>query len=131
MPALHIDANTGKRKAADRPNRAILKFGNMHKRPLLEICVESVAHAIAAETGGADRIELCSDLSCGGLTPSANSMRAAREEVRLPIHILIRPRAGDFCYSEAELETMQRAIDLAKGIAMNGIVIGVLDAANN
>jgi copper homeostasis protein len=58
-------------------------------------------------------------------------MRAAREEVRLPIHILVRPRAGDFCYSEAEFETMQRAIDLAKGIAMNGIVIGVLDAANS
>jgi copper homeostasis protein len=103
----------------------------MPKRPLLEICVESVAHAIAAETGGADRIELCSELSCGGLTPSASAMRAAREAVRLPIHTLIRPRAGDFCYSEAELETMQRAIDLAKGIAMNGIVLGVLDAANN
>src|SRR6267378_8139280 len=65
---------------------------------LLEISVETLEAALAAERGGADRIELCGDLSAGGITPSSELMRAARARVRIPIFAMIRPRAGDFVY---------------------------------
>lgn len=99
----------------------------MSNRFVLEICVESVEHAVAAERGGADRIELCSDLASGGITPSAGLMQTARRHVRAPIHVLIRPRAGDFCYSDHELETMRDDIHAAKQTGMDGLVLGVLD----
>jgi copper homeostasis protein len=98
----------------------------MANRPVLEICVESVNHAIAAERGGAHRIELCSDLSSGGITPSAALMQAARGQVRIPIHVLIRPRTGNFCYSNHELELMSNDILAAKQLGMDGIVLGIL-----
>jgi len=80
---------------------------------ILEICVESLDHAVAAERGGADRLELCSDLPSGGVTPSAELMQAARRQVSIPIHVLIRPRAGDFCYSDDEFGIMRREIQAA------------------
>ena len=98
----------------------------MPNRFVLEICVESVDHAVAAERGGADRIELCSDLSSGGITPSAGFMQTARRHVRVPIHVLIRPRAGDFCYSDHELEIMRDDIQAAKQFGMDGVVLGIL-----
>jgi copper homeostasis protein len=94
---------------------------------LLEICVESVDRAVSAERGGAHRVELCSDLSSGGITPSAGLMETARRHVHIPIHILIRPRAGDFLYTDYELEIMERDIRIAKQLRMNGIVLGLLD----
>ena len=99
----------------------------MPSRVVLEICVESTDRAIAAERGGAHRIELCSDLSCGGLTPSAGLIDATRQQVRIPIHVLIRPRAGDFCYSSPEFEIMQRDIRAAKELRVDGIVLGILN----
>ena len=96
---------------------------------LIEICVGSLEHAIAAESGGADRIELCHDLSCGGVTPSIDLISAVRRRVRIPVHVLIRPRAGDFCYSQNEFEAMQREIAVAKEIGLDGIVLGVLDSS--
>lgn len=93
---------------------------------VLEICVESVEHAVAAERGGAQRIELCSDLSSGGITPSAGLMQTARRHVRIPIHALIRPRAGDFCYSDHEFEIMRNDIHAAKQFSMDGVVLGIL-----
>jgi copper homeostasis protein len=98
----------------------------MPNRFVLEICVESVDHAVAAERGGAHRIELCSDLSSGGITPSAGLMQTTRRHVRVPIHVLIRPRAGDFCYSDHELEIMRNDIHAAKQFGMDGIVLGIL-----
>src|SRR5580698_2798422 len=74
--------------------------------------------------GGAHRIELCSDLTSGGITPSAGLMQTARRHVRFPIHVLIRPRAGDFCYSDHELEIMRDDIQAAKGLGMDGVVLG-------
>lgn len=98
----------------------------MPNRFVLEICVESVEHAVAAERGGAHRVELCSDLPSGGITPSAGLMQTARRYVRVPIHVLIRPRAGDFCYSDRELEIMRNDILAAKQFGMDGVVLGIL-----
>jgi copper homeostasis protein len=98
----------------------------MPNRPVLEVCVESLDHAAAAERGGAHRIELCSDLSCGGITPSAALMQTARRQLRIPIYVLIRPRAGDFCYSDAKFEIMRNEIVAAKQFGMDGVVLGIL-----
>lgn len=94
---------------------------------VLEICVESVNRAVAAERGGADRIELCRDLFSGGVTPSTAAMQKARLRVRIPIHALIRPRSGDFFYSDRELESMKHDIRMAQKLGMDGIVLGLLD----
>ena len=93
---------------------------------ILEICVQSLEHAVAAERAGAHRIELCADLPCGGVTPSESLMRVGRSAVRIPIHVLIRPRAGDFSYSEDDLEKMRRDIRACKHLGMDGIVLGIL-----
>ena len=98
----------------------------MTKRFTLEISVESVESAMAAERGGADRIELCTDLSVGGLTPPQELLRAAREKIRTPIYSMIRPREGNFVYSRAEFAEMKRSIEVAKEAGMNGVVFGIL-----
>jgi len=98
---------------------------------LVEICVDSVASAIAAERGGAARLELCSSLSEGGLTPSAGLLEITRAAVSLPIHALIRPRAGDFCYDQHDFQTMQSDIAVAKERGASGVVFGILDPDAN
>jgi copper homeostasis protein len=103
----------------------------MQNHFVLEICVESVACAVAAQRGGAHRIELCSDLPAGGITPSAGLMTVARKHLRLPIHVIIRPRSGDFVYSAPEFEIMKDDIRTAKQLGMNGVVLGLLDANGN
>jgi copper homeostasis protein len=100
----------------------------MPTRPLLEIAVESIAAAQAAERAGVDRIELCVDLQTGGLTPSGEFMRAARAALRIPIHALIRLRPGDFVCSAEEIIEMSTSITQAREAGMNGIVVGVLNA---
>jgi copper homeostasis protein len=93
---------------------------------LLEISVETLEAALAAERGGADRIELCSDLSLGGVTPGADLLPAVRAQVHIPIFSMARPRAGDFVYSSAEFAEMKRAISAAKESGMDGVVLGIL-----
>jgi copper homeostasis protein len=100
---------------------------NLPNHVLLEICVASLDYAIAAQRAGADRIELCSDLDCGGVTPSARLMETARKQLRIPVHVLIRPRRGDFVYSAREFSAMRKAIQIAKDLKMDGIVVGILD----
>jgi copper homeostasis protein len=100
---------------------------NVQQNVLLEICVTSPEYAIAAERAGAHRIELCCDLDCGGVTPSLRLMEVIRKQLRIPIHVLIRPRPGDFFYTSHELLTMRRQIRAAKNLSMDGIVLGVLD----
>ena len=98
----------------------------MTPKYLIEISVDSAEKAVAAERGGADRIELCADLSVGGLTPSRELLRSVREKVHIPIYSMIRPRAGEFVYSDAEFAAMGRSIAVATECGMDGVVLGVL-----
>ncbi len=98
----------------------------MNWKCLLEISVEALESALAAERGGADRIELCRNLSVGGVTPDADLLRAVRAQVRIPIFSMVRPRAGDFVYSSAEFTEMKRSVVRAKESGMDGVVLGVL-----
>jgi copper homeostasis protein len=93
---------------------------------LLEISVESVEAAAAAERGGADRIELCSDTSVGGLTPQVALLRAVWRQIQIPIFVMIRPRAGDFVYSSAEFAQMKESIAAARDSGASGLVFGIL-----
>lgn len=93
---------------------------------LIEICVDSAACLSAAVSGGADRIELCSALALGGLTPSAGFMDQAAG-CGVPVMAMIRPRAGGFHWSEAELQQMETDIATARGLGLAGVVIGALD----
>lgn len=93
---------------------------------LLEICSDSADAASAAETAGADRIELCSAIEAGGLTPAYGCIKRCRELLSIPIHVLIRPRGGGFCYSENDFLQMMDDIEIAKMAGVQGIVSGVL-----
>ena len=95
-------------------------------RVLVEIAVESVAGAIAAANAGADRIELCTSLAEGGLTPSLGLFDAVRAAVRVPVVTMVRPRRGDFLYDASELDVMRRDIVRLKDAGTNGVVTGVL-----
>lgn len=94
----------------------------------IEICVGDVESAIAAEAGGADRVELCDNLAVGGTTPSVGTIAEACRWLSLPVHVLIRPRPGGFVYSERELAVMRRDIEAARALGAAGVVLGVLDA---
>jgi copper homeostasis protein len=95
-------------------------------QPLLEITVESLDTALAAERGGADRIELCAELAHGGITPSVATLRKVHEELEVPIFCIIRPRAGDFVYSDKEFAAMKRDISAARDLGIEGVVLGIL-----
>ena len=95
---------------------------------VLEICVDSLDSAIVAEQGGAQRIELCSSLVEGGLTPSLGLIRAVCACLTIGVHVMIRPRAGDFLYSEDEFNIMKDDIALAAQSGADGIVLGLLTA---
>ncbi len=95
--------------------------------PAVEICVQGIESALAAEAGGADRIELCEDLAVGGVTPSAGIIAVACRRISCPVHVLIRPRGGDFVYSEAEFEVMRRDIETARISGAAGVVLGILN----
>lgn len=93
---------------------------------ILEVCANSVESALAAQRGGAHRVELCDNLYEGGTTPSAGSIELARAGLAIDLHVLIRPRGGDFCYSSIEFDIMRRDIALAKNLGADGVVIGAL-----
>jgi len=99
----------------------------MKKTPILvEICANSYQSAIHAQLGGAHRLELCASLEIGGITPSAATIQLTKKNVDLELFVLIRPRGGDFCYSDAEFEIMKENIRFCKSIGVDGIVSGVL-----
>lgn len=93
-----------------------------------EICVTSVESAINAEKAGANRIELCDNLYEGGTTPSYGMIKTIKNKLHIDIHILIRPRGGDFVYSEEELEVIKEDVILAKEMSVQGIVVGFLNS---
>ncbi len=94
--------------------------------PIIEGCVDSHASALAACRGGADRLELCASLYIGGTTPSRALFKQVQRDCAVRINVLIRPRFGDFLYSEAELEEMREEIEAFRDLGANGVVIGVL-----
>jgi copper homeostasis protein len=95
---------------------------------LLEICANSIESALNAQNGGADRIELCTHLEVGGLTPSHGLIKVAKELLNIAIYVLIRPRAGSFVYSKIEMEVMKEDIQFCAEIGCAGVVIGCLNA---
>ncbi len=92
----------------------------------VEACVDSIESALAAEAGGADRLELCDNLAEGGTTPSAGTIAVCRELVGIPLFVLVRARGGSFVYSAAEVEAMARDVALCRELRADGVVIGAL-----
>lgn len=102
----------------------------MKREPFVyEVCVEGVEGALAAERGGADRVELCAGLAEGGTTPSLGALERARSALTLPLVALVRPRAGNFVYTEEELAVQRRDVLAAKELDLHGVALGVLTAA--
>ncbi len=93
---------------------------------LVEVCANSLESALNAERSGADRIELCSELGVGGITPSAGLIKLVKKELNIPVHVLIRPRGGHFTYSNTEFEVMKADILVCKELGVDGIVTGIL-----
>ncbi|WP_263378680.1 copper homeostasis protein CutC [Granulicella paludicola] len=98
------------------------------RKIIFELCAETVDACLAAREGGADRIELCSGLSEGGLTPSHGLVREALQQSDLPVHVLIRPRGGNYLYTEAEIAVMAEDILHVKSLGAAGVVLGLLKA---
>jgi copper homeostasis protein len=97
----------------------------------LEVCVDSIESAKTASEAGADRIELCSALSEGGITPSQGMILSVRENFAAALHVLIRPRGGDFFYNDAEMEIMKSDIAFCKEAGVDGVVFGILLSDGN
>lgn len=93
---------------------------------LLEICCGSIDDAIQSEAGGANRVELCSALFLGGLTPSIGTIHEAKRRLKIPVIAMVRPRGGGFCYTNAEFATMERDTAAAIDAGVDGIVFGIL-----
>jgi copper homeostasis protein len=93
---------------------------------LVEACVDSVASALAAERGGAGRLELCDNLFDGGTTPSAGMISAVKAAVRIPVFVIVRPRGGGFVYTNEEMGVMRLDIEAARMLGADGVVVGVL-----
>ena len=91
-----------------------LNFTKMSSKIVLEICANSVDSALMAQKGGAQRVELCDNIYEGGTTPSYGAIQIARKKLNIELNIIIRPRGGDFCYSDLEFEIMQKDIVFAK-----------------
>ena len=93
---------------------------------ILEVCIDSVESALAAQEGGAARVELCAALDHGGTTPSESMIKSVRERVSIALAVMIRPRPGDFCYSDQEFELMMRDVERVKALGTDGLVFGIL-----
>ncbi|HOK27327.1 MAG TPA: copper homeostasis protein CutC [Bacteroidales bacterium] len=94
----------------------------------LEICVDSVESAVIAQEAGADRLEICCALAEGGLTPGYGLIRSVIDNSSIPVHVLIRPRGGDFLYTDNEFEIMRKDIEICGECGVHGVVFGLLDA---
>lgn len=97
-------------------------------RPLIEVCVEGIDGLVAAQQVGADRVELCASLVEGGITPSYGTIREALRLATVPFHVIVRPRGGDFLYSEAEYASMLADVEALRDLGVAGVVVGCLNA---
>jgi copper homeostasis protein len=95
-------------------------------RPLVEVCIEGVDDLLAAQQGGADRVELCASLLEGGITPSLGVVRQAVRLARVPVHVMVRPRGGDFLYSDVEFASMLEDVAVFRKSGVAGVVFGCL-----
>jgi len=95
---------------------------------LIEVCATSLQSALNAQKGGAKRVELCDNLYEGGTTPGPGTLHLARKKLHIKLHVLIRPRGGDFLYSDLEFEIIKQDIEFCKEIGCDGVVIGFLNA---
>ncbi|MCM4169272.1 Copper homeostasis protein CutC [Arenibacter antarcticus] len=93
---------------------------------IVEVCANSLESALNAQKAGADRIELCAELGVGGVTPSYGLLKLIKKHITIPVNVLIRPRSGDFTYSDLEFEIMKHDIEMCRELGFNGIVSGVL-----
>ena len=93
----------------------------------IEIACFNLESALIAQKAGADRVELCADMSVGGTTPTIEMIKQARENLTIDLYVMIRPRGGNFVYSEAELEQMKLEIETIKKLGVNGFVFGILN----
>lgn len=103
---------------------------NPMKNLLKEACVGNLKEAINAEKQGADRLELCAELHLGGTTPSEELILQAKQQLHIPLRIMIRPRGGDFVYTEEELQEMRASIEFCKSAGVEAVVFGILDKEN-
>lgn len=94
--------------------------------PPIEVCVEGIDGLLAAQAGGADRIELCASLLEGGITPSFGTVKLALALAEVPVHVMVRPRGGDFLYSDAEFRSMRLDVEALRGLGAAGVVFGCL-----
>lgn len=101
--------------------------GSPERLPLVEVCCEGLAAALAAGAGGADRVELCENLAVGGVTPGAGAIAVACERLAIPVHVLVRPHGGEFTATDAEFAAMLRDIATSRDLGAAGIVVGLLD----
>ncbi len=99
---------------------------SLHEHITLEACVETIQEALSAQGKGADRIELCGDLSVGGVTPSYGLIAEIKKRLRIPMMVMIRPRGGDFMYDDMEIEIMKTDIQACKELGVQGVVFGLL-----
>lgn len=96
-----------------------------------EICVESYVEAVEGEKRGANRVELCDNLAQGGTTPSYGTIKKTIRDIKIPTFVIIRPRGGNFVYSDEEFEIMKEDIKICKELGVKGIVTGILDRNNH
>lgn len=92
----------------------------------VEVCLEDIESAIAAQLGGANRVELCDNLTVGGTTPSIGLIKLVRQQIEIDLQVIVRPRGGDFCYTNLEFGVMKSDVEAIKSAGANGIVIGIL-----
>jgi copper homeostasis protein len=102
-----------------------------HNNLILEACVETLEEAIRAEQNGARRLEFCARLDLDGLTPDVDLTKQVLDQISIPVKVMIRPRDGDFVYTDKEFEQMKREVEVFKEMRVQGVVFGILDEGNH